>query len=47
MTNKIAIWIGIIVLGLLGLDFFMFDSAGTIYLLRKWADLVEWLAFWR
>jgi hypothetical protein len=47
MTNKIAIWIGVIVLGLLSLDFFLYDWAGTIFLLRRGVDLVEWMAFWR
>ncbi len=47
MTNKIAIWIGVIVLGLLGFDAIVFGSSNTLFLLRKLAEFIEWLAFWR
>ena len=47
MTNQIAIGLGLLILGLLGLDYFWYDSAGILFLLRKLADLIEWLAFWR
>ena len=47
MTNQIAIMLGaIIVLGL-GLDWILNDGSGALYLGRKMADLIEWLAFWR
>ena len=47
MTNQIAIGLGLLILGLLGLDAFLYDSAGLLFLLRKFADLIEWMAFWR
>ena len=47
MTNKLAIWIGLIVIGLLILDQVLRDGDATIFLLRKLADLIEYLAFWR
>ena len=47
MTNQIAIVLGIAVLGLLGLDFFVWQGGNTLFLLRKLADLIEYLAFWR
>ena len=47
MTNKLAIWIGLIVIGLLILDQALRDGDTTIFLLRKLADLIEYLAFWR
>ena len=47
MTNQIAIGIGIVLLGLFGLDVFLTGSANTLFLLRKLADLIEYLAFWR
>ena len=47
MTNQIAIILGLLVLGLLGLDFFLYDGAALVYLLKKLADMIEYLAFWR
>lgn len=47
MTNQIAIGLGLLLLGLLGLDYAFADWANTIFLMRKFADLVEWVAFWR
>lgn len=47
MTNQIAIGLGIVILGLLGLDFFLFDWDNLIFLFRKLVDLTEYLAFWR
>ncbi|MEZ5714418.1 MAG: hypothetical protein R3D85_04155 [Paracoccaceae bacterium] len=47
MTNQIAIGLGIVILGLLGIDIFFFGGANLLFLLRKLADLIEWVAFWR
>ncbi|WP_204362765.1 hypothetical protein [Litorivita pollutaquae] len=47
MTNKIAIGLGLSILGLIALDHFLADGFNTLFLLRKLADLIEWLAFWR
>jgi hypothetical protein len=47
MTNQIAIGLGLLILGLLGLDFGLNDGHATLFLLKKLADLIEWLAFWR
>ena len=47
MTNQIAIILGLMILGLLGLDAFLFDGANILFLLRKMADMIEWMAFWR
>ncbi len=47
MTNQIAIGLGLLILALLGLDYFLNDFAGILYALRKLADLIEWMAFWR
>ena len=47
MTDKLAIWLGLIVLGLIGTDFFLNDGTAMLFLLRKLADAIEWLAFWR
>ncbi|RKT34530.1 hypothetical protein BXY70_0548 [Roseovarius halotolerans] len=47
MTNPIAIALGGLVLVGLAVDFWSYDWSGTIFLARKMADLIEWLAFWR
>ncbi len=47
MTNRIAIILGFaIVTGLL-FDTLLRDGATTIFLLQKFTDFVEWVAFWR
>nr|WP_309504240.1 glyceraldehyde-3-phosphate dehydrogenase [uncultured Roseovarius sp.] len=47
MTNKIAIGIGLLIVLGLSLDYALQDWGGTVFLGRKFADLIEWLAFWR
>lgn len=47
MTNTIAIWLGLIITALLATDYVLYDWANTLFLLRKFMELIEWLAFWR
>jgi hypothetical protein len=47
MTNTIAIWLFLFICALLGLDYVQYDWANTVFLLRKFLALIEWLAFWR
>ena len=47
MTNQLAIILGLLILGLIGLDFFINGGTSNLFLLRKMAELIEWLAFWR
>lgn len=47
MTNRTAIIIGVIIVTLLVLDNGVGDGNNTLFLMRKLADFVEWLAFWR
>lgn len=47
MTNTIAIWLALIIGALLAFDYFQYDWANTVFLLRKFIDLIEWLAVWR
>jgi hypothetical protein len=46
MTNLLAVWVFLIVVAALVADHY-FGWGGTMFLLRKFADLIEWLAFWR
>ena len=47
MNNQLALALGALILIGLGLDYYEFDWANTLYLGRKLADLIEWMAFWR
>ncbi|MDF1855471.1 hypothetical protein [Pseudooceanicola sp.] len=47
MTNQIAIALGLILAFLLGIDALVFGWSNTLFLAKKFADLVEWIAFWR
>jgi len=45
MTNTTAIGLASVVLVLIGVDLW-FDSGAMLYLGRKMADLVRYIAFW-
>ena len=47
MTNTIAVWLILIIGALLGFDYYQYDWANTVFLLRKFLALIEWVAFWR
>ncbi len=47
MTNRIAIVLGLLIVGAIMLDGFLFGSDHFIFLAKKMAELIEWLAFWR
>ncbi len=47
MTNTIALWLAVLILGFLALDYFYLDWNVVVFLGRKLLDLIEWMAFWR
>lgn len=47
MTNQIALVLGALILGFLGADFMLLGGENTLFLARKLADLIEYMAFWR
>ncbi len=47
MTNRLALIIVVIIIGLLALDYVRYDWAHTLFLARKSVALIEWMAFWR
>lgn len=47
MTNQIAIALAALILGLLLLDHFWLHWGIPLYLGKQFADLVEYLSFWR
>lgn len=47
MTNQIAIALAALILALLIADWQLYDLSNALFLARKFADLLEWVAFWR
>ena len=47
MTNRLAVWLALIIAALLAYDYYQFGWANTVFLIRKFVDLIEWMAFWR
>lgn len=47
VTNSIALGLGIVLIGGIALDVYLTGSDHVIYLARKLAALIEWIAFWR
>ncbi|MGH1424075.1 MAG: hypothetical protein ACRBBU_05065 [Pseudooceanicola sp.] len=47
MTNQIAIAFGLFIALLLGIDALAFDWGNALFLAKKFANLIEWVAFWR
>ncbi len=47
MTNRIAIALGILIFVALLLDAILTGGANLLFLAKKMAELLEWIAFWR
>ena len=47
MTDRIALWIGLILLAAVIADLALNGGSALQFLLRKFIDLIEWVAFWR
>ncbi|MBS8228844.1 glyceraldehyde-3-phosphate dehydrogenase [Vannielia litorea] len=47
MTNRLAIILFVLILALLVADGTLNDGAATLFMLKKFAKLTEWMAFWR
>jgi hypothetical protein len=47
MSNRAALGLGAVVVGVIALDLLVFDWGLTLFAARRLSDLVEWLAFWR
>jgi hypothetical protein len=47
MTNKLALWLGLIIfVAILG-EFILNGGAATVFLLRKFAVFIDYVSFWR
>ena len=47
MTNRIALWLGLILIAGALADYALNDGAALFFLARKFLELIEWVAFWR
>lgn len=47
MTNRIALGLGLLIIGFILLDLLIFGSDHVVFLGKKLADMIEWMAFWR
>lgn len=47
MTNKIAIALALLIIGLFLADHFVLHLDLPLFLAKQFADLIEWLSFWR
>ncbi|WP_299559617.1 hypothetical protein [uncultured Sulfitobacter sp.] len=47
MTNRIALVLGLFIVGAVLVDYACYGTEHGIFLAKKFADLIEWLAFWR
>ena len=47
MTNALATWLLMLLAGLLAFDHVAQDSEATVFLGRKFMELLHYVAFWR
>jgi hypothetical protein len=47
MTNTLAIILGLLLIGAACIDIFVYGTEHLLFLGKKLADLIEWIAFWR
>jgi hypothetical protein len=47
MTNTIAIWLGVLILCVIAVDFLFLDAAGLVFLGKHLIHILDKTAFWR
>ncbi len=47
MTDRIALVLGLVIVAAIAADILANDSQALLFLMKKFADMVEWMAFWR
>lgn len=47
MTNRIALVLGLLIVGAILFDYVYFGTEHGLFLAKKFTDLIEWIAFWR
>ncbi|WP_168798006.1 hypothetical protein [Pacificoceanicola onchidii] len=47
MTNRLAVILGLIIVGAVAADYAVYGNEHLLFLARKFFDLLQWVAFWR
>jgi hypothetical protein len=47
MTNRIALVLGLLIVGAIVVDTVYYGTEHAVFLAKKMTELIEWLAFWR
>ncbi|WP_299041226.1 hypothetical protein [uncultured Tateyamaria sp.] len=47
MPNSVAITLALLIVGAIAADVMLYGTEHLVFLGKKFADLLEWLAFWR
>lgn len=47
MTDRIALYLGLILLTLIGLDFLLTGGNTLLFLVKKFFSMITWFEFWR
>ena len=47
MTNSIALTLALVVIGLIAGDMYYQSGEASLFVAKKFADMLEWMAFWR
>ncbi|WP_217810089.1 hypothetical protein [Salibaculum griseiflavum] len=47
MTNRLAIWLVLLIAAFFALDHFVLNWDAPLYLGRKFMELIQYIAFWR
>lgn len=47
MTNRGALILALFLIGIITVDVMLYGSQHLIFLAKKLADMLEWMAFWR
>ena len=47
MTDRIALYLGLFLLALIGLDFLLSGGETLLFLARKFLSMLTWFEFWR
>ena len=47
MSNRIALVLALLIVGAVVVDVWLYGDTHMVFLGKKFADLIEWLAFWR
>ena len=47
MTDRLAIVLGLVIVAAIAADLIANSGQALMFLLKKFADMVEWMAFWR